>query len=45
MFAGYFKVLSQVVDELAPYFAAADQPAWHALDAYYRADLRGFLDD
>lgn len=45
MFAGYFKVLHQVIDQLAPYFDAADQPAWHALDSYYRADLHGFFDD
>lgn len=45
MFAAYFKALHQVVDELAPYFGGADDPSWHALDSYYRADMRGFFDD
>jgi hypothetical protein len=45
MFAGYFRALHRVVDELAPYLDGADQPAWHALDSYYRADMRGFFDD
>ncbi len=45
MFAAYFKTLHQVIDELAPYLERADQPSWHALDSYYRADMRGFFDD
>ena len=45
MFAAYFKTLHQVVDELAPYLDTSDQPAWHALESYYRADLRAFLED
>ncbi|HEX3760684.1 MAG TPA: type VI secretion system protein IglI family protein [Kofleriaceae bacterium] len=45
MFAAYFKTLHQVIDELAPYLERADQPSWHALDSYYRADLRAFIDD
>jgi hypothetical protein len=45
MFAAYFKTLHQVIDELAAYLDASDQPAWDALESYYRADLRGFLDE
>lgn len=45
MFAAYFKTLHQVIDELAPYLERADLPSWHALDSYYRADLRAFLED
>jgi hypothetical protein len=45
MFAAYFKALHQIVDELAPYFDGVDLPSWHALDAYYRADMRAFFDD
>jgi len=45
IFAGYFKALHHVVDELTPYLDSADQPAWHALDSYYRADMHGFFDD
>ncbi|HSS01097.1 MAG TPA: type VI secretion system protein IglI family protein [Kofleriaceae bacterium] len=43
MFAAYFKTLHEVVHELAPYFANADDPAWHALESYYRADMRAFF--
>lgn len=45
MFAGYFRTLHQVIDELAPYLDASEQPAWQALESYYRADLHGFLED
>jgi len=45
MFAGYFKALHQVIDELTPYFDGVELPSWHALDSYYRADMRGFFDD
>lgn len=45
MFAAYFKTLHQVIDELAPYLDRADQPSWHALDSYYRADMRAFFED
>jgi len=45
MFAGYFKALHQVIDELTPYFDGVDLPSWHALDSYYRADMRAFFDD
>jgi hypothetical protein len=45
MFAAYFKTLHQVIDELGPYLDASDQPAWHALESYYRADLRAFIED
>jgi hypothetical protein len=45
MFAAYFKTLHQVVEELTPFFADADNPAWHALDSYYRADMGAFFDD
>jgi hypothetical protein len=45
MFAAYFKALHQVIDELTPYLDAVDQPSWHALDSYYRADMRGFFED
>ncbi len=45
MFAAYFRTLHQVIDELAPHLERADQPSWHALDSYYRADMRGFFDD
>ena len=45
MFAAYFKTLHQVIEELAPFFADTDNPAWHALDSYYRADMSAFFDD
>ncbi|HET9627081.1 MAG TPA: type VI secretion system protein IglI family protein [Kofleriaceae bacterium] len=45
LFAAYFKALHEVVDDLTPYLDASDQPSWHALESYYRADLRGFLED
>jgi hypothetical protein len=45
MFAAYFKTLHHIVDELTPYLDASDQPAWQALESYYRADLRAFLED
>jgi hypothetical protein len=45
MFAAYFKALHRAIDELAPYFDGVDLPSWHALDSYYRADMRGFFDD
>jgi len=45
LFAGYFKVLHQVVDDLAPYFDRTGDPSWDALVSYYRADLRAFLED
>jgi hypothetical protein len=45
MFAAYFKTLHQVIDELGPYLDASDQPAWHALESYYRADLRASIED
>ena len=45
MFAAYFKALHQVINELAPYLDGVDLPSWHALDSYYRADMRGFFED
>ena len=45
VFAGYFKVLHQVIEELTPYFERAEQPSWNALESYYRADMRGFFED
>jgi hypothetical protein len=45
MFAAYFKTLHQVIDQIAPYLDGTDLPSWHALDSYYRADLRAFLED
>jgi hypothetical protein len=45
LFAAYFKALHQVIDDLAPYFEGADLPWWHALDSYYRADMRTFFED
>lgn len=45
MFAAYFKTLHQVIGELTPYFSGEDDPSWQALDSYYRADIRAFLDD
>jgi len=45
MFAAYFRTLHQVIDELAPYLDTSDQPAWRALESYYRADLRAFIED
>jgi hypothetical protein len=45
MFAAYFKTLHQIIEELTPFFADAENPGWHALDSYYRADMRAFFDD
>jgi hypothetical protein len=45
LFAAYFKALHQVIDKLTPYLDRADEPSWHALDSYYRADMRAFFDD
>lgn len=45
MFAAYFKTLHQVIDELGPHLDASDQPGWRALESYYRADLRAFIED
>jgi hypothetical protein len=45
LFAGYFKVLHQVIDELTPYLERAGEPSWDALDSYYRADMRAFFED
>jgi len=45
LFAGYFKVLHQIIDELAPYLERAGDPSWDALNSYYRADMRAFFED
>jgi hypothetical protein len=45
MFAAYFKALHQVIDQLSPHLDGADLASWHALDSYYRADMRAFFDD
>jgi hypothetical protein len=45
MFAAYFKTLHEIIDELGPYLDQADLPSWHALDSYYRADVRAFFED
>ena len=45
MFVAYFKALHQIINELAPYLDGVDLPSWHALDSYYRADMRGFFED
>lgn len=45
LFAGYFKLLHRVVEEITPYWHMTDTPSWHALEQFYRADLDAFLDE
>lgn len=45
LFAGYFRVLSQRLDDLRPHLEQADDTPWQVLTRFYQADLDGFLED
>jgi hypothetical protein len=45
LFAGYFRVMSQRLDELRPHLEHADDTPWQVLSRFYQADLEGFLEE
>ncbi|MCH9679838.1 MAG: hypothetical protein K0V04_00265 [Deltaproteobacteria bacterium] len=45
LFAGYFRLMSQRVDQLRPHLDDPDDTPWQALSRFYQADLDGFLED
>jgi hypothetical protein len=44
LFAGYFRVMIQRLDELRPHLEQADDTPWKLLTRFYQADLEGFLE-
>ncbi len=45
LFAGYFRTMSQHLDELLPHLAEPDGTPWQVLSRFYQADLDGFLEE
>lgn len=45
LFAGYFRVMSQRLDELRPHLEHTDDTPWQVLSRFYQADLEGFLEE
>lgn len=45
LFAGYFRLMSQRVEQLRPHLDDPDDTPWKALSRFYQADLDGFLED
>ncbi|WP_437692829.1 type VI secretion system protein IglI family protein [Sorangium sp. So ce176] len=44
LLAPHFRLLSAHIDAIAPHWAAADSPAWEALEQLYQVDLDAFLE-
>ncbi|WP_437603026.1 type VI secretion system protein IglI family protein [Sorangium sp. So ce590] len=44
LLAPHFRLLSTHIEAIAPHWAAADSPAWEALEQLYRVDLDAFLE-
>lgn len=45
LFAGYFRTMSQALDELRPHLDEPDDTPWQVLSRFYQADLDGFLEE
>lgn len=45
LFAGYFRAMSQALDELRPHLDEPDDTPWQVLSRFYQADLDGFLEE
>ncbi|WP_437580601.1 type VI secretion system protein IglI family protein [Sorangium sp. So ce887] len=44
LLAPHFRLLSTHIEAIAPHWAAADSPAWEALEQLYQVDLDAFLE-
>jgi hypothetical protein len=45
LFAGYFRTMSQHLDELLPHLSEPDGTPWQVLSRFYQADLDGFIEE